>query len=331
MNRTLFVVLCIAAGRFWAVSPAAATPPQYHITDLGVLPNGDNISAAYRLNSYGQVVGWSGRYNANGQLESQPFLWTPIAPNNIAGSMMGLGNFGGTVFGIAGDINDVGQVSGYAPDNAGERQAFLWSPSSGAKVQVGMVGLSVTQETGINNQGQIAGSVGSAPSLWTPNVANGATGSVTTLPYTGYGSARDLNNNGQMTGHMNGYDGTYQAVRWTNEGSGYTYRNIGDDGGPTYYGPSAGAALNDSGLVVGAYSTPDGVNHAFMWNASGAITDILPGGVESTRAFGVDNAGNVVGDAFFGNRLHAFLYTGGMSFNPAQFYDLEDYIAPNLG
>jgi probable HAF family extracellular repeat protein len=300
-----------------------------------VLPGGDNTSVAYRVNNYGQVVGWTGRY-VDGQLETQPFLWTPIAPNNIAGSMIGLGNFGGTVYGLGSDINDMGQVSGYAPDGAGDRQAFLWSPSGGsntpigAKVKIGMVGLSSTLSTGINNQGQVGGSVGSAPSLWTPNVPNGSTGTVTTLPYTGYGSVIDLNNNGQMTGHMNGYDGTYQAVRWTKAGSGYAYRNIGDDGGSYYYSPSAGAALNDSGLVVGG-----SIDRVFMWDASGAITDILPSNlpnnVTNVGAMGVDNAGNVVGAFAIGSRLHAFLYTGGTTFDGRQFYDLEDYIDPDLG
>lgn len=328
--------MALAAG---LVGSAQATPPQYYITDLGVLPGGDNWSAGYRLNDYGQVVGATGHFDQNNQLESQPFLWTPIAPNNIAGSMVGLGNFGGTMWSGATDINKMGQVSGYAQDANGNSQAFLWTPSGGnntsvgSKVQVGIVGLTGAWETGINDQGQVAGeeTSGQRPALWTPNSPNGNTGSVQYPPYQGYGSARDLNNNGDMTGHMNGYNGTYQAVRYSDPGGGYVYTNIGDDGGPSYYNSGSGSAINDSGLVVGSYQRPDGSQWGFMWDTQGNITDIMPNFADFTRAFGVDESGDVVGDVFFGNRLHAFLYTGGMSFDQAQFYDLEDYIDPNLG
>lgn len=318
---------------------AGATPPQFYITDLGVL-EGDNVSYGYRLNDYGQVVGATGRFNQNNQFESQPFLWTPIAPNNIAGSMVGLGNFGGTMWSAGTDINDMGQVSGYAEDGAGKSQAFLWTPSGGnntpvgSKVQVGITGLgNGFWQTGINNRGQVGAeeASGQQPVLWTPNVPNGDTGSVQYLPYQGYGSVRDLNNNGDMTGHMNGYNGTYQAVRYSDPGGGYVYRNIGDDGGPGYYNPGGGSAVNDSGLVVGSYQTLDGGQHAVMWDANGNITDVIPDFADYTRGFGVDESGNVVGDVFFGNRLHAFLYMGGMVFDQSEFYDLEDYIDPSLG
>src|SRR5215470_6340909 len=57
--------------------PARAT--QFHVTDLGALPGGDNTSHATGINNLGQVVGYSfGAYNFNGNVvqQDQSFLWT---------------------------------------------------------------------------------------------------------------------------------------------------------------------------------------------------------------------------------------------------------------
>jgi len=59
-------------------------------------------------------------------------------------------------------------------------------------------------------------------------------------------------------------------------------------------------AVNDTGQVVGSYSTPDGSIHAFSWTPNGGLVDLTrPGGSNPGNAVGVNNVGQVVGPDYF--------------------------------
>ncbi|MBL8765309.1 MAG: hypothetical protein JNM07_13680 [Phycisphaerae bacterium] len=320
------------------VRAQGAPPRQYYITDIGFI-GGDTASAAYHVNDYGQVVGYSG---AGGNY--QPFLWQPVAPNSITGSIHAIGTFGGAS-GAATSINRYGQVSGYSTDSSGNNQMFLWSPTAnnwnttgGSMHQLGSVGYPNYWPTGINDSGQVAGSATSSPVLWTPNTSNGTSGTTQILPVSSYGSARALNNGGEAAGHMAGYGGTYQAVRYTPGSGGYTYKNIGDVLGSAAYGPGAAEGVNDNGIVTGSCSgnASGGQPRAFLWNSSDQVCTIYTPNLLYTAGNDANELGAAVG--YFSdapNVTKSYLYegamNGGMTFDPNQFYDLQYGIDPSLG
>ena len=58
-------------------------------------------------------------------------------------------------------------------------------------------------------------------------------------------------------------------------------------------------AVSDTGQVVGGYSTPDGLSHAFSWTPNGGLVDLSrPGASNPGYAIGVNNAGQVVGPGY---------------------------------
>jgi probable HAF family extracellular repeat protein len=226
--------------------------------DLGQLPTSAG-SFGYGINGYGQVVGDS---NTSGG--HRGFLWTPAAPNSAVGSMVNLGELpGGIEESVAFGINASGQVTGRTNTFAGDR-AFVWTPAmprgvSGTMVDLGSAGSS--GGFGINMAGQIAGRAaiasGNAAFVWTPTVANGESGVVTSI--------------GRLAG------GSY----------------------------SLGNAINDVGQIVG-FSDASGVgSRAILWTPSmpngnvGAMISLgdLPGRLETSVAYDVNNAGQVVGGA----------------------------------
>ena len=82
-----------------------------------------------------------------------------------------------------------------------------------------------------------------------------------------------------------------------------------DLGGFTRESSSVAYAINDSGQVAGLSKTIDGEYHAAIW-INGQIMDIGSlGGF--TKAWGINNAGQVVGYSWIVNSYHAFIYSDG--------------------
>lgn len=185
---------------------------------------------------------------------------------------------------------------------------------------------------GINNAGTVVGAVSTAGGV--PTAARwSATGTRTDLPLLpGGGSsvANGINDSGQATGRADRSDGGFAyPVRWSAAGvvedlGGPIVNRLGSgsaidpggrvaggqrpgnsegdplgilyavDGTPTELGPTLGLArgINGYGQVVGG--------PGYVWRA-GTVTNLpgLPGstGTESTGAFAINNAGQVVGTA----------------------------------
>jgi probable HAF family extracellular repeat protein len=124
-------------------------PPQHAVRwvngipeDLGTLP-GDTESHAEGINEAGTIVGWSSAGS-----ESHAFVWTPtggmvdITPTADLGS--------------AYDVNESGQVTGYA-----DSQAFLWE--NGVLTKLGVpAGFAYSFGFAINDDGVIAAHVTTA-------------------------------------------------------------------------------------------------------------------------------------------------------------------------
>lgn len=72
-------------------------------------------------------------------------------------------------------------------------------------------------------------------------------------------------------------------------------------------------ATNDSGQVVGYYTLPGDIHHAFLY-AKGAFTDIAPPGSLDSYASGINNHGQIIGTYNYVNHpatTSAFIYDNG--------------------
>ncbi len=125
-----------------------------------ILPpyNDDPDSAATSINNEGQVVGVSGIcQNSVGDLSAKhAVLWQD-------GKVIDIGNLGGSAWNTPGAINDRGEVVGFS-DLPGDQnganfnaEAFLWKKNGGIQNLGTLPGDTISEATGINNEGQIVG------------------------------------------------------------------------------------------------------------------------------------------------------------------------------
>ena len=208
-------------------------------TGLGFLPGGD-YSAAFGVNTAGQVVGYS-----NTATVLRGFVWTAaggmqdigtlpgddgsqaLGINNsgvIVGSssgpsgthafartssaMLGLGTLPGDNESVAYAVNDSGQVVGYS-FGQDHQQAFLWSPASGMQALGTLPGQSDSTANFINNNGQVVGASGAAAFSWTEG---GGMQNLGFLPGGDYSQAYGLNNLGQIVGASGSVLGTHAFI-----------------------------------------------------------------------------------------------------------------------
>jgi probable HAF family extracellular repeat protein len=114
-----------------------------------------------------------------------------------------------------------------------------------------------------------------------------------------------INDSGQLWGAFNSADFTYHSFITGPDGVGRTLLGSldGDDG-------SVARDFNNSGQVVG-YDLVNGFNHAFMTGPDGiGITDLGTLGGGESKAYGINDSGQVVGSSYVDNRhnnMHAFM------------------------
>ena len=87
-------------------------------------------------------------------------------------------------------------------------------------------------------------------------------------------------------------------------------------------------SLNDNGMVVGASQiTSPGIHHAFVWQAGAGMRDLGSLSAEGNRAYGVNNAGQIVGgpSAWADSGHPPFIYCDGKMTN------LNSMIDPDSG
>ena len=308
--RVLGLAVAVVLGLgFVSVRPAVAQIG-YFVEDLGVL-TGDTSSVAWAINANGDVVGWS-----MGQAGTRAFLYT------TAGGMVALPGLPDKPRAVARDINDAGVIVGSA--NAGGTDlghAVLWS--GGSVQDLGTLGTGLYSEAwGVNNLGQVVGwsytDGGSGLTGMHGFLHSQAEGLVDLTPESDTGSARDINDAGQVTGYKTAFGGFYHAFRW----QGGTFVDLGVVPG---FAHSFGLAINASGRVAGNSTSASGNSERLFRFTDGTGLQNLGGVGEHNVAWGINASGQVVGSkGQFATR--ALLYT-----DAAGLQDLNTLIDPSLG
>lgn len=197
-------------------------------------------------------------------------------------------------------------------------QATLWNGGIPTPLQ-SLANGSVSHAAGINNAGQAIGWSGSL-SEQVPVIWKGTTPTALQLSP---GRAIAINKNGQVVGEANFGTGTElvsHAFLWEGE----TVIDLGTVSTDRPF--SVGRSINDEGHVVGFSFAPDFGNHAaFLWE-NGVMTPLagLGGG---TDALDINNQGQIVGlfgAPFGGDQSLAVLWDAG------EMYDLNAFLEPQL-
>ena len=287
-----------------------ALPGNYTLTQV------TTSGAAAGLNAFGQVAGESYEYPS-----TRPFLWTPTTANGAVGSLtdlIGL-SFGGPTTNRAGGINDRGQVVGVTGQAlSGMSQAFLWSPNlpNGITGSIVSIAGASGHAPAVNNFGQMGGYFNGAWGIWTPSVANGSSGAITSNSQ--FQNLTMMNSFGQaIMIQCCGQNGLLFTPSTPNSGTGSFTSIIG------LAGSQEGRlqAINDKGVIAG-YScvaqTTGCQNQAFVWtpttpNAAtgGTVAIPLPNGFQSMTPTAMNNQGDIVGTMMQAGSTVPFLYTGG--------------------
>jgi probable HAF family extracellular repeat protein len=173
---------------------------------------------------------------------------------------------------------------------------------------------SAAEAHGVNAHGSVIGTWwdGSSPkgdqyAFWYTNGIIGDLGTIKAAGYN-YAIAYAINDANQVVGQgtINGGGGyNYHAFLYTN--------GVMADLDNTGQSWSSANAINQSGTIVGEFTTPLGLIHAFLYT-NNAMLDLgtFPGGLYSS-AKGINDAGVIVGEASdAASNTLAFIYTNGV-------------------
>jgi probable HAF family extracellular repeat protein len=287
------------------------------IKDLGTL--GGSSSFARGINDSGQIIGDS--TTARG--DTHAFIFSPWV-----GRLQDLGTLGGHFARAEGISNSglvVGQTTTAADDVTGGAQAFLWAGGT-MRALPSLAGALDSEATSVNDAGQVVGASDSRPVIW----QNGRVRALFGTDVIGF--ATGVSGNGDIVGNVSDATGNFHGFLLRNGvvtnldnvvGPQTSAEGVTDNGNvvggyfPANSDRPHGFVYNffshqvrDLGVLAGGYSFAHAVasrglvagegggnsTHAVLWDDIHVIHDLgaLPG-ADFSAAFGVNNAGTVVG------------------------------------
>ena len=121
-------------------------------------------------------------------------------------------------------------------------------------------------------------------------------------------AASDINDGGQIVGggSHNGFQSAYRFTPAT-ETSPAVIEDLGNLGSPW----AEATAINNQGAVVGAADNADGSQRAFFWTEATGMLEVT-GDYQTTRAYDINERGEIVGNIRVDGVIHAFRYTPGV-------------------
>lgn len=259
------------------LSSQSAQALDWYQAQVIATPAGSFVSAS-AVNDNGWVVGY-GNFSGN----NEAFLWRD-------GVIQPLGQLPNGYVGGAYGINQNGQVVG----SSGSRAA-IWQEGS---VQPLPGSASYANAYAINNAGTVVGSADGRAVVW----QNGQMQNLSTLASLTSSIALDISETGVIVGSGDTSQYTRRAWRWSNgqvtQLTSGTARGAGATG------------VNDSGSVVGYVDLGGNLDQAARWDGDTlSLLDHLDG-TGSARAYGINNAGLVVGSSFANGGSQATLWEG---------------------
>jgi len=300
------------------------------IIDLGTL--GGSSSGANAINNKGQVVGgalnaipdpFGSTFNQQFIFETLPFYFFPVTTQSHAflwqgGKMQDLGTLGGPDS-LAWFVNESGQVAGQSTIDSIPSpttgvptvDVFFWD--HGKMVDIGNLGGTFSFAAGLNNCGQITGTM-NLPGDLIYHAFLWDRGILTDLPTLGgdLGNANTLNDLGEVVGFStNQGNQAVFAYLWSHG----VMINLGTVDGDQC---SAAHDVNSRGEVVGesspsCFDPSSPAVHAFLWENGGPMVDlnalvVSGSGLENAGAVGINDDGEITGNRVLpSGDSHAFL------------------------
>ena len=255
----------------------------------------DNFSQATAINDNGVIVGVASVQVSPNERNSHAVTFS----NGTVTDLGALSNPFSNAFGI----NNSGTIVGSTSNFAGVSRAFSYK--NGVMTDLGTFG--GIQATGINDSGTIIGSYAptSGAAVRAFSLKNGVVTDLGTLGGA-FTFPKAINESGTVVGQASKPEADIShAFMNTNS----AMIDLGTLGGTQ----SSANAINSFGTIVGDSTLADGTSRGFLY-PGGIMTDLntfLPAnsGWNLTGAFGINDAGSIVGTGMFNNQSRSFLLT----------------------
>lgn len=238
------------------------------------------------LNNQGHVTFWAG-----GSMAYWGYLWNGQTSTQLPSLYSG-------DYTYPRGLNDSDKIVGSSDTSTG-RRPVTWSAGNGSLVPLGSIASSDAYVGAINNAGTIAGitSPSGGRHLFTMSAEGQLSDQGHTPSY--YLAIKEMNASGQIVLYDPGplTDGyLWSNAQWT---------RLFDLAGSNYSVPSA---INDNGLIVGM-SWPNQQNQKAVCWRDGQISALpVPADTISSRAYDVNNLGQIVGNCTTASRSGACLW-----------------------
>jgi probable HAF family extracellular repeat protein len=235
----------------------------YTLTPLP-MPAGANQMYPYWINNAGDVAG-----DLVAGL-NYPFFWSQT------GGLQSLSSTGGRT----GGINNAGQVVGSIPSSTAYfTDAFVWSSSSGLLDLKSKIAALSSGGGGINDGGWIVGPYFTSSTGALVFVLHGDN----TVQFLSGDQGYGINNSDQVLLRTSGHQALVDQTGISN----FTFDSLNVP------------HLNNSGQVVGSYSSGFPAASAFVWSKIGGLQTLgsLFSGCNATYANGINNLGQIVGSS----------------------------------